>query len=347
MSIYINGLKENEKVIDSSSITYTNADYFRVGSITSGNAFSGKISDVRVYDHALSPLEVKHISQGLILHYPLNRNGWGQENLMLRTYRADGSNVNKIYGWQANGYGNPEIVIKDEKQCIHLQANCSNKTTPSIVSASKLLLENGIEYTVSCDLMYDKEIKVTNRTPIHYHNGSTNNTDPFNLTNVNNGKGFTWKSISPTSGTIIPANTWQHYEMHFIALATPSDSSLPYSTYRAFIYGSVRTVSETATVNMWLKNWKIEKGSKATPWCPNSADELATTLGLNDNVEYDCSGYCNNGEYYAYDTNGSISYTSNTPKYNVSTHIASANPTQNAVSGTRYLYGHCQLTNPT
>ena len=54
-----------------------------------------------------------------------------------------------------------------------------------------------------------------------------------------------------------------------------------------------------------------------------------------------------NGEYYAYDTNGSISYTSDTPKYNVSTHIASANPTQSAASGTRYLYGHCQLTNPT
>ena len=86
MSIYINGLKENEIVIDSSSITYTNADYFRIGSITSGNAFNGKINDVRVYDHCLSPLEVKQISQGLILHYPLNRNGWGNENILLNTH---------------------------------------------------------------------------------------------------------------------------------------------------------------------------------------------------------------------------------------------------------------------
>lgn len=81
MSIYINGLKENEIVIDSNSITYTNADYFRVGSITSGNAFNGKICDVRVYDHVLSPFEIKEISQGLILHYPLNNNGFGQKNL--------------------------------------------------------------------------------------------------------------------------------------------------------------------------------------------------------------------------------------------------------------------------
>ena len=148
------------------------------------------------------------------------------------TYRADGNNTNKVYGWMNNGYGAPEIVIKDGNECIHLQGSCTGAYTPSIVSASKLLLENGIEYTVSCDLMYDKEIKVTNTTPIHYHNGSTDSTDPFNLTNVNNGKGFTWKSISPASGTIIPANTWQHYEMHLVALATPSDSSLPYSTDR-------------------------------------------------------------------------------------------------------------------
>ena len=41
-----------------------------------------KLNDVRIYDHALSPLEVKQISQGLILHYPLNNNGWGQKNLI-------------------------------------------------------------------------------------------------------------------------------------------------------------------------------------------------------------------------------------------------------------------------
>jgi len=283
-----------------------------------GNAHSydwnGAINDFRLYDHCLSPMEVKKLSQGLVLHYPLNRNGWGQENLMPGTYRADGNNGSKIYGWENNGFGTPEIVTKDESKCIHLQASCSNATTPSIRSASKLLLENGVEYTVSCDLMYDKEIKVTNSTPVHYHNGSTNSTDPFNMTNVNNGKGFSWKSIKPASGTIIPANTWQHYEMRFTALATPSDSSLPYSTYRAFIYGSVRTVSETTTVNMWLKNWKIEKGSIATPWCPNSSDALATTMGLNSTTEYDTSGFCNNGTWHGTHTN-----TSDTPKYTVST----------------------------
>lgn len=51
------------------------------GTSVTGGA-SKRMNDVRIYDHCLSPLEVKQISQGLILHYPLNNNGWGQENLI-------------------------------------------------------------------------------------------------------------------------------------------------------------------------------------------------------------------------------------------------------------------------
>ena len=59
--------------------------YLGRDSRTGGTALNGKINDFRIYDHALSPMEVKQISQGLILHYPLNNNGWGQENLLAGT----------------------------------------------------------------------------------------------------------------------------------------------------------------------------------------------------------------------------------------------------------------------
>lgn len=129
MSIYINGLKESEKIIDSSSITYTNADYFRIGSITSGNAFNGKISDVRVYDHALSPMEVKQISQGLILHYPLSDK-----------YLEDTTNL--VTGITTGG----QTTVNNNVVTI----SGANKDTYFLINLSENIVA-GTQYTFSCD----------------------------------------------------------------------------------------------------------------------------------------------------------------------------------------------------
>lgn len=43
------------------------------------------LNDIRLYDHCLSEIEIKKLAQGLIVHYPLNRGGWGQENLLRGT----------------------------------------------------------------------------------------------------------------------------------------------------------------------------------------------------------------------------------------------------------------------
>ena len=43
------------------------------------------MNDFRIYDHALSAKEVHEIAKGLILHYPLNRGGFGNDNLIKGT----------------------------------------------------------------------------------------------------------------------------------------------------------------------------------------------------------------------------------------------------------------------
>ena len=40
------------------------------------------LNDVRLYDHALSAQEVAKLARGLVVHLPLNRNGWGCDNLL-------------------------------------------------------------------------------------------------------------------------------------------------------------------------------------------------------------------------------------------------------------------------
>ena len=76
---------------------------------------------------------------------------------------------------------------------------------------------------------------------------------------------------------------WKKYSRTFTA--TEDSTSNPFVMYNGWVAG----------ISLYIKDFKLEKGSKATPWCPNKADSLYTTLGYNDNIEYDCSGYNNNG----------------------------------------------------
>lgn len=262
------------------------------------------MNDFRIYDNTLSPQEVKKISQGLVLHYPLNRRGFGQENLVLNSNTfATGSGASGI---------TPSTTEEGLHQVIAASGN-SNWHSSWATATSTSLLENtfseGDPFTISFTIKSDNANKTT--PPTIY---------------IKSGMGYYSMSGKVTSNwsTVSYSGTWK------------DTNSIAFHLGFSGLIGTYL-----------FKNWKIEKGSTATPWCPNSSDTLADTLGLNEVIEYDCSGFCNNGEYYAYDTNGSINYTSDTPKYNVSTHIASANPTQNTANGTRYLYGHCKLTNPT
>ena len=86
IKLYLNG-----ELVKSIALTVTGTfatGTFRIAEATwhsgNGNSSSGcwQLNDVRVYDHALSSLEVKEISKGLVLHYSLNRGGLGPTNLL-------------------------------------------------------------------------------------------------------------------------------------------------------------------------------------------------------------------------------------------------------------------------
>lgn len=59
-----------------------------------------------------------------------------------------------------------------------------------------------------------------------------------------------------------------------------------------------------------IKNFKIEEGSVATPYIPNSAETKYSIISTNSGIEYDLSGYGHNG------TKTSIGQITDSPRYN-------------------------------
>lgn len=80
------------------------------------------------------------------------------------------------------------------------------------------------------------------------------------------------------------------------------------------IYNS--TPQADGTRNMHIGRWKLEKGSVATPWQPNSLDTEYDTMGWGDNIIYDSSGYNNHMQKV-----GNIIAATNTARNTVSTYF--------------------------
>lgn len=294
--LYVNGeLKSSTTTVGNTSAV--NANGCLVGlaqsgtSLTAGNqGFIGDLNDVRIYDHCLSALEVKEISQGLILHYKLNGFSGGVGENLLRGSASIGNTNALIPGWISNGSAS-NIEIIDNK-IIHYKYNLNNtKYIPSIVSNVVAPLQWGKTYTYSMDLKLDKDITLGSSVPMHYWIGARTADDIWQI-NINSHSiaGSTTISwVQNHTGTLL-ANTWVTIITKFTLPASAVESGYDYPGLRAFIYGSVLTAAYTGEVNVWMKNCKIELGDIATSWSPAPEE-----MGIDTTKIVDSSGYRNNG----------------------------------------------------
>ena len=217
----------------------------------SGYQTNCNLNDFRIYDHCLSPMEVKQLSQGLVLHYPLDRQGFGQENLLKNSHiKLD----NNGYYVGTYSFANSEEIVTGET------------------------------YTLS----FNGELQDDSQTGWYFNIFPSPYTAIINKSTDKEGR-FAFSFV-------MPENNGNHTAIG--CYSTPLGNRLGCA--------------------IW--NVKLEKGSIATPWCPNSSDTLATTMGLNSTTEYDCSGFCNNST-----RNANTTYSSNTPKYSVSTFWGAVN----------------------
>ena len=367
LKIYINGTLNNSAAA-TLSIGY--AGTFNIGGWSGNNyPINCKMNDVRVYSHCLSPMEVKELAKGLVLHYPLNRQGLGPSNLI------------------KNGFG--ELGTKNWTN----SSNISTTDIPSGQSDIKISVTNN--YTVERIKIYPTHtykfsawIKATttsgNTYPslfpydvdgkfIDYYKCS----DSFNLNtmttlkqqlktgdtkiyvndlsqwNANSGHYYNWAAIfsyTDSTGYTYPDGTYTQNLGRFgsstnaktnldktnniITLTTaytgpnmPVGTKLCASTEGGTYYYPLGGISLAN-----IQDWTYKEGTfsastarlkyaKEVMFYTYSNNRMAgiklqdlTNESLNGTTEYDCSGFCNNGT-----RTGTFTWTSDTPKYQVST----------------------------
>ena len=147
------------------------------------------------------------------------------------------------------------------------------------------------------------------------------------FTGLLNGNATNYMTNSTTNiQSSVVANQWCHMKYQCKTISSFDDITIGSQV----VYLAPQAALKAVGVTVYFKNIKLEEGSIATPWCPNSSDTLATTMGLDSTTAYDCSGFCNNGTKV-----GTLGWSSNTPKYNVSLDVTTD-------SCARYIYGPAQ-----
>lgn len=244
----------NKFVIGKMSYSYTStSNYF---------PFNGLVQDVRIYDHVLSPTEVKELSKSLICHYPLNGNGFGSENLLTL---AD----NNLNNWTKVGNASSTMTITN--------TDYYNEITYKTVGGWEIIqktltVEANTDYTLSFDYEiltaysilsgytgFCVEISTSSQTG----SATTNSIARADLPNVITNKTRTYLTFNTTATTV-------------------------------YIVINGGYIADNQTANINFGNFKLEKGKTPTTWCPNKTDNLYSLLGLSDNIVYDNSGYLNN-----------------------------------------------------
>lgn len=282
-------------------------------------SWNGAINDFRVYDHCLSPMEVKQISQGLVLHYPLNREGFGQDNLMPNSTIMSVGSANASTGsWRVAGSSQmtrSRVAISDSPigdvygcQSVGLQTG----QDASCWGIDSFPRENGTTYTISAWGRIVGGSSTAAMLGFSVYSGTTlDYGGTYGQAKSSDTKYYGSGAYDYAGGQLNPNGSWTRIYRTFTSTSA-SDN----------IYVGFNTAKTGNSVTLQLCGIKLEKGDKVTSWCPKSTDDLADVIGLNDTTEYDTSGFGNNGT-----KNNVPTYSSDTAKYQVSTHLNGTNQT--------------------
>lgn len=375
--IYINGQLYQDYT---TSIVPNFANITRItlgmGNNRTGYQTNCLMNDLRIYNNALSTRQIKEISKGLILHYPLNRNGWKvASNLLLNGFGELGTtNWNTSSGVYTDDLPTEDNSIKarfynlTSLDYIPVYRNHTYKYSCYI----KALSTSGTVYPSLLPYDRDKNMISTQHTKegfnlntmttltqqlksgdtkIYVENLSTWNSNSGNYYNYAAIFGYkdslgntypdgVYTRTVPAFGTGTNAKTNLDKTNNIITLNKAySGATIPIGTHICqSAAGSTYFYPLGGIANSTIQNWTYKEKTFSSEhprlvaakyvkvYTYTGSTQAGITLEdltINDDIEYDISGYQNNGT-----RTGTFKYTSNTPKYSVST----------VYTGSNYIY---------
>lgn len=224
-------------------------------------------------------------------------------------YNADG------IGWASNGGNIPTLERIDGSWAIKVtKTSNSDKYIPSTVLNNWVLLEWGKTYKYSGEIMIPSDFNTfAGSTPLHYWLDTSSTPDIVNPSRKNSTSGLI---ISSLPNVYMYANVWYKFEYTIATSSTKPADAYKYPMIRCFLYG-LNNGSMTGYTTAYIRNVKVEEGTRSTGWSPAPEDYSTTTemqSSINQTAESIKSTvattYVNNQTLSSYATKSQLEQTS-------------------------------------
>lgn len=241
--------------------------------------YYGSMNDFRIYDHCLSAREIKEISKGLFLHYPLNN-----------PYTT--ALTNKYSGDNAEGKGSSgDFTITK----LSNERGYNYKFSYTGTGSSKWMSIYFPNVTFTAGKIYDYSCKTR-------CNSTTNVQLFFRASRVGNDWVTSMQNICEKTGVWVE----RHIRLKLAATSERSGSTLTTSPLIEFYTNNMSTKGGSYAVNVDIKDIQIAES-------PNNTDIPFMDGRFVDTTMMDTAGYrCTASP------SGSIGLSSNTPRYDAS-----------------------------
>ena len=298
VNFYINGVLQGH-------VTTLDTTYYCRGDFYIGdNGVDVSMNDVRIYDHALSQMEIKEIAKGLVLHYPLADTYIEATTNLITTEDClsstcyNGATSKYSYGTSTDMY--KTVTTYDGRKGTKVYMGTNGNNCYPYVYINGMYTSNGTNSPEYKTLSFDYYTTVsTSICPYKLGSGTGTATYIVNANGIE-------RTGTGTNSVVVPIvpNTWNHVEITFHG-TTDADAQWGY------IQNQPAHVSNTN--NFWFfANMQLETKDHATGYAGVGGTR-------NSNIIYDTSGFCNNGTI-----SGALTISNDTPKYKASTYMPKA-----------------------